>query len=215
MRRRFLFLVAGLIMATLSSTGFAQAPVLDKDYTVLKMPLETDSGSKIEVAEFFWYRCPHCFALEPGLNQWSKTLPKDAVLRRIPAVLRNDWAPQAKVWYAMEALGVANKYHDDFFNAIHLEGLDANSEAAVFAWAARMGMNQQDFGNAYNSFGVQSKVMRAAQLSRDAQINGVPSFVVDGQYVTSESMTGSEDALFKTLDALIVMARKAHHHSHP
>ena len=139
-------------------------------------------------------------------------MPADVAIRRIPAVLNNDWAVQARVWYAMQEMGVASKYHDAFFNAIHLDGLDATSEINIFNWAGRVGMNRATFANAYNSFAVQTKVMQAAQLTRDAQITGVPSFVVNGRYVTSVAMTGSEKALFSTLDSLINRERKTHHH---
>ncbi len=213
MSNRRTFLAASLLALTIPSVVLA-TPVAGQDYVRLNTPMETTSANdKIEVAEFFWYRCPHCFELEPAFNQWIKTQPKDVVIRRIPAVLGNGWAMQAKIWYALKTLGVADKYHDELFSAIHLDGLDATSEISIFDWAGRVGINRTAFANAYNSFAVQTEVLHAAQLTRDAQINGVPSFVVNGRYVTSVSMTGSESALFKTLNDLIVQVRKerAHH----
>ena len=205
-----LFLICCLSTLTLTSTAYAQFPEPDHDYTQLITPIGTDNNKKIEVAEFFWYRCPHCYALEPALNAWIKTLPKDVYIRRIPAVLNESWTPQAKAWYAMQTMGVGDKYHDALFKAIHVDKLDSASEINLFDWAGRVGMNKPAFVNAYNSFAVQSDVMRANQLTVDAQINGVPSFVVDGQYLTSVSMTGSEQALFQTLNQLIIMTRIAH-----
>ena len=210
MLMRNLMLACSLLVVTLFPlSAAATVLVAGKDYTVLSPEIGTDSGKKIEVAEFFWYRCPHCFHLEPGLNAWLKKAPKDVAIRRIPAVLSAAWVPLAKTYYAMEALGVVNKYHDQLFNAIHLDGLDVSQESNLFDWAGKVGMNRDAFVDAYQSFGVQSKVMRANQLTRDAQITGVPSFVVDGKYLTSESMTGSEEALFKTLDQLIAKVRQA------
>ena len=205
------FLICSLFLIALLPCGGAWASItVDKDYTVLSPEIGTDNPDKIEVAEFFWYHCPHCFKIEPALNAWLKKAPKDVVIRRIPAVLNASWVPLAKTYYAMEALGVANKYHDDLFNAIHLDGLDTSQESNIFNWAGMVGMNKQAFINAYQSFGVQSKVMRANQLTRDAKITGVPTFIVDGKYSTSESMTGGEAALFSTLDQLIAKARKEH-----
>jgi thiol:disulfide interchange protein DsbA len=186
------------------------AAVEGKDYQVLSAPMGTDSARKIEVAEFFWYSCPHCFHLEPGLNKWLKTMPKDTSFRRIPAVLRDTWVPLAKAYYAMEAMGVVNKYHDTLFNAIHMDNMIIEKDSDLYDWAGKAGMNKQAFISAYQSFSVQSKVLRANQLIRDAQITGVPSFVIDGKYVTSESMTGGEAALFSTINELIVKARKEH-----
>ena len=209
MLMRNLMLACSLLVVTLLPLSAAAALVAGKDYTVLSPEIGTDSGKKIEVAEFFWYRCPHCFQLEPGLNAWLKTAPKDVAIRRIPAVLSAAWVPLAKTYYAMEALGVVNKYHDQLFNAIHLDGLDVSQESNLFDWAAKVGMNRDAFVDAYQSFGVQSKVMRANQLTRDAQITGVPSFVIDGKYLTSASMAGSEEALFNTLDQLIAKVRQS------
>ncbi len=199
-----------LMISLLPVNGANAAAIAGKDYQVLSPEIGTDSGKKIEVAEFFWYRCPHCFHLEPSLNAWVKTTPQDVAMRRIPAVLNESWAQLAKAYYAMEAMGVADKYHDDMFNAIHVDGLDVGKDAVLFDWASKVGMNRKAFIAAYQSFGVQSKVMRANQLTRDAKITGVPSFVVDGKYVTSEAMTGSEAALFSTLDELIAKARQEH-----
>ena len=204
----FGLLLAGLLPMTSASAAATEG----FDYQILSPEMGTDSGKKIEVAEFFWYRCPHCYHLEPGLNAWLKKAPKDVALRRIPAVLNDSWAQMAKAYYAMEALGVANKYHDTLFNAIHVDNLDVSKDAVLFDWAAKVGMNRKAFISAYQSFGVQSKVLRANQLTRDSKITGVPSFIVDGKYVTSESMTGSEEALFKTLNELIVKVRKEHQH---
>ena len=212
---RNLVLACSVFLVTFMPFYSAAAAALeDKDYTVLSPEMGTDSKHKIEVAEFFWYRCPHCFQLEPGLNAWLKKAPRDVAIRRIPAVLNASWTSLAKAYYAMEALGVVNKYHDDLFNAIHIDDLDVSQDANLFDWAAKVGMNRQAFINAFQSFGVQSKVFRANQLTRDAKITGVPSFVVDGKYVTSESLTGSEAALFSTLDALIDKVRKERAHAH-
>jgi thiol:disulfide interchange protein DsbA len=199
-----------LAFAALMPLTSSAAIVEGKDYQTLTSPIGTDSGKKIEVAEFFWYSCPHCFILEPSLNKWIKTMPKDAALVRIPAVLRDTWVPMAKAYYAMEAMGVVNKYHDALFNAIHVDNLIIEKDSDLFDWAAKAGMNKTAFMTAYQSFGTQSKVLRANQLIRDAQIKGVPSFVIDGKYVTSESMTGSEPALFSTINELIIKARKEH-----
>ncbi|MDR3391208.1 MAG: thiol:disulfide interchange protein DsbA/DsbL [Sulfuriferula sp.] len=213
MGMRKVLAVCSMLLTSLLPVTAAHATATEGfDYQVLSPEMGTDSGKKIEVAEFFWYRCPHCYHLEPGLNTWLKTLPKDVAIRRIPAVLNDSWAQLAKAYYAMEALGVADKYHDALFKAIHEDGLDVTKDAILFDWAAKVGMDRKAFIAAYQSFGVQSKVMRANQLTRDSKITGVPSFVVDGTYVTSESMTGTEEGLFKTLDDLIVKVRKERQH---
>lgn len=208
--RKFLLMLTLLgISAIPLAHADAAHPVEGKDYQVISPELNTDSGNKIEVAEFFWYRCPHCFHLEPALNAWIKKQPKDVAIRRIPAVLNESWLPLAKAYYTLDLLGKIPALHDDVFNAIHVQNIDLNNPEILFNWAEKQGINRKTFVDTYNSFDVQSKAMRANQLTRDSKINGVPAFVVDGKYSTSVSMTGSEDALFKTLDSLIAKVRKA------
>ena len=205
--RKFVFMLAllGLVLPAAHAAQFA--PVAGKEYQVISPQINTDSGNKIEVAEFFWYRCPHCFQLEPALNAWIKKRPKDVALRRIPAVLNESWLPLAKTYYTLELLG-KTQLHGEVFNAIHVQGIDLNDKDTLFDWAEKHAINRKTFADTYHSFDVQTKVMRANQITRDSRINGVPAFVVAGKYVTSVSMAGSEDALFKTLDSLIEKARK-------
>lgn len=205
--RKFVFMLAllGLVLPAAQAAQFA--PAAGKDYQVISPRITTDSGNKIEVTEFFWYRCPHCFQLEPALNTWIKKRPKDVAMRRIPAVLNESWLPLAKAYYTLELLG-KTQLHGEVFNAIHVQGIDLDNKDTLFDWAEKNGINRKTFADTYHSFDVQTKVMRANQLARDARINGVPAFVVAGKYATSVSMAGSEDALFKTLDSLIEKARK-------
>ena len=179
------------------------------DYLELVPPQHTDvKKGQIEVVEFFWYRCPHCYHLEPALNAWAKKQAKDVVIKRVPAVLNESWAPLTRAYYALDALGLQPKMHDEVFNAIHGQGMDLNPPEAFFDWAVTKGVDRKKLANAYNSFGVNSKVMRAQRMTKDYKINGVPSFAVNGKYVTSAYMTGGEEKLFEVLDQLIAMEHK-------
>lgn len=177
------------------------------DYTRLKQAQPVATGKKIEVLEFFWYRCPHCFQLEPGLSAWLKKLPKDAQIRRVPAVFREDWAPAAKTFYTLEQMGQLERLHGKVFDAYHTENLNLNDPALLFDWIARHGVDRRKFESIYNSFSTQSKVTKGARLAQTYAITGVPAFIIDGKYATSVSMTRSEPRLFEVLDQLIDKAR--------
>ena len=177
------------------------------DFTRLNNPQPVATGNKIEVLEFFWYRCPHCFQLEPGLNTWLKKLPKDAQVRRVPAVFRDDWMPGAKIYYALEQMNLLGKLHHKVFDAYHLENINLNDPAVLGGWIARQGVDRKKFEGIYNSFSTQSKATQGARLATTYAITGVPAFVIDGKYATSVGMTGSEARLFEVLDQLIVKAR--------
>ena len=177
------------------------------DYTRLKNAQPVATGKKVEVLEFFWYRCPHCFQLEPGLNKWLKTLPKDAQVRRVPAVFRDDWMPGAKLYYTLEQMNLLGKLHNKVFDAYHLENINLNDPAVLGDWIAKQGADRKKFEGIYNSFSTQSKATQGARLATTYAITGVPAFIIDGKYATSVSMTGGEARLFEVLDQLIVKAR--------
>jgi thiol:disulfide interchange protein DsbA len=163
---------------------------------------------QIEVLEFFWYRCGHCFNLEPDLKAWSKKLPRNVVLKRVPAVLNPDWSAMARVYYALEAVGVIDKLHGDVFNAIHVQGMDLTAPETFFDWAVTKGIERKKIADAYHSFNVETRVMRAQQLTRNYQLTGVPAIAVNGRYLTSAALTGGHTELFQTVDALIAQELK-------
>jgi len=201
--------LALFVAAVLSLSAFAapEEAFEGKDFTRVSVPQPVATGKKIEVLEFFWYRCPHCNQLEPGLDAWLKKLPKDAQIRRVPAVFRDDWMPGAKIYYTLEEMGQLGRLHRKVFDAYHVENLNLNDPAVLGSWVAKQGIDRKQFERVYNSFSTQSKAMQGAELAKVYGVMGVPTFIIDGKYVTSESMTGGEPRLFEVLDQLIVKAR--------
>lgn len=202
-----MFAAAVLSLPALPAFASSDAAFVGHDYTVLDVAQPVATGKKIEVLEFFWYRCPHCFQLESGLNAWLKTLPKDAEIRRVPAVFRDDWAPGAKIYYTLKQMDLLDKLHDKVFDAYHVENLNLNDPSVLGSWIAKQGVDRKKFESIYNSFSAQTKIKKDMQLVSAYGITGVPTFVVDGKYVTSESMTLSEPRLFDVLNQLIAKAR--------
>ena len=203
--RTLAFFAAAIL--SLSAIAAPEEVFEGRDYTRVSVPQPVATGKKIEVLEFFWYRCPHCNALEPGLDAWLKKLPKDAQVRRVPAVFRDDWMPGAKIYYTLEQMGQLSRLHQKVFDAYHVDNLNLNDPAVLGSWIAKQGVDRKKFESIYNSFSIQSKAMQGARLASTYGIMGVPAFIIDGKYTTSESMTGSEPRLFEVLDQLIVKAR--------
>lgn len=207
-RRRFLGLVvAGL--AALGLVGMAAAKLTaNRDYVILNPPQPTEvAAGKIEVLEFFWYGCPHCFDLEPVLHKWTQTLPSDVEFRRVPTIFRESWVPGARIYYALEAIGELQRLHDGVFSAIHTDGINLNDEKTLIDWMAKKGVDGKKFADAYKSFTVQTKTKRAQQITQAYKLTGVPALAVDGKYLTSVSQTGSHEALTAALEDLIKQAR--------
>ena len=211
MKRR-LFSTSVLAAATWLSTSvaWAQAALFKsgKDYLTLQRPLPTDAGNgKIEVLEFFWYSCPHCNAFEPAFAKWAKAAPKDVVVRRIPVAFREDFAPQQRLYFTLEALNLLDTMHDRVFAAIHVQKQLLNSDASVLAWAEKQGVDKAKFSETFKSFGVASKLKRAVQLQNEFKVEGVPSLGVAGRYYIDGTLAGSMDRALKVAESLINQTR--------
>ena len=178
-------------------------------YTELKPTQPTESAAgKIEVLEFFWYGCPHCYSLEPSIEVWTKKLPADVQFRRVPAVFNERWGHDAAIFYTFEALGVLNKLHRPFFDAIHRDRLRSDNQQALSEWLQKNGVDSNRFFDTMKSFGVQTKLRRAAQLSVAYRIDGTPAMAVQGRYTVSAEQGRSHQGMLDTVDYLLDIARK-------
>jgi thiol:disulfide interchange protein DsbA len=197
-----------LAFALLCALAFSvrAAPVYTEgaEYDRISPPAPTsiDSG-KVEVVEVFWYGCPHCYAFEPYLEEWLKSKPKAAEFVRLPAVLNPSWVTHARAYYALEAIGEADRVHKAFFQAIHEQGRTLDDRDSIARFLAQQGVDEKTFRKAYQSPEVQTKLQHAAQLAQRYAITGVPSVVVDGQYRTSASQAGSYAEMLKVIDYLV------------
>ena len=198
---RHLFAVLALLGATC-----AHAEVVEgKDYKILSNPQPTTGGKKVEVLEFFFYGCSHCYHLHPFLSEWERKKSKDVELKYVPVVFQESAEPMARAFYAVEAMGKLNKMHDELFKSLYVFNLEMNDEASITNFVAKYGVDRAKFGAAYNSFAMQSKITRSSQMVMSYAIRGTPSIIVDGKY----SITGlmPEDTI-RVLDEVIKIARK-------
>lgn len=185
--------------------------VAGKDYKLLNPAQPTSSGSKVEVLEFFFYGCSHCFHLHHPLSAWEKKMPKDVELQLVPTIFRDSWEPMARTFYALKAIGQQRRLHDDLFNAWNVSNIDLSDEPKILDFVAQRGVDRAKFSAAYNSFTMSSKVTRSNQMVRDYAIRGTPTVIVDGKYV----ITGlSPEDTIRVLNDLIVKARKERSKKH-
>lgn len=200
----------GIIGLLLACLGFMSvtAQAADNTFRTLDPAMPTETGKKIEVLEFFYYGCPHCFELEPLLNPWVAKLPADVEFRRLPAVFRDDWAPYGAVFFTFKAMGLLGKLHSPFFDAIHVDGLNLTGDKELGDWVAQRGVDRKKFLATYHSFTVQTEVNRARQQVVDYQVTGVPTLIVDGRYLTSSALAGGHPQVIGVLDKLIAKVRQ-------
>lgn len=199
-RRKVLVTSLAALAPALAPFGaFAQR----KDVIELKPSLPVEAQGKVEVLEFFWYGCIHCYNLEARLEPWVKKLPADVEFRRVPAVFNDRWAHDAVLFYTFEALGVLDKLHRPFFDAIHRDRLRTDNLDALHGWLEKQGVDSKKFQAAGKSFGVQTRTKRAIKLTQDYRIDGTPAMAVHGRYTVASS-----EHMLDTVDQLVAAVRK-------
>jgi thiol:disulfide interchange protein DsbA len=209
-RRRFAIrLAAAAATPGLVSGAFAQgAPVEGRDYARLAQPLAMPATGKVEVVEFFGYWCPHCNSFEPTLEAWSRKLPADVAFRRVPVAFSAPQEPYAKIYFALEAMGLLDQMHRKVFAAIHVQRQRLDKDSDIVAFMTSNGVDGAKFTETYKSFTVASKFKQARQLADAYRIDSVPTLGIHGRYFTSPSLAGGAEQALKVTDQLIQRARK-------
>jgi thiol:disulfide interchange protein DsbA len=195
--------VAGTVLVQSPAWAQARPPQAGTDYNVLdtRAPVEALAG-KIEVVEFFWYSCPHCNVFEPSFAAWVKRAPQDIAVRRVPVAFRDDFVPQQRLFYALEAMGLLDQLHARVFAAIHIERQTLASAGAIADWVAKQGVDKTKFMDHYNSFSVATKATRGTQLQNTYKVEGVPSLGVAGRYYTDGTLAKSLERALTVVEFL-------------
>ena len=178
-----------------------------KHYQELDSKVRTASDSGIEVAEVFWYGCPHCYTFKPLIESWAEDRPDDVDYVKIPAALGQSWEPHAKAFYALEAMDELDKVHDALFEALAGERRPLNSGEALADFVAEHDVDGEEFLKNYNSFGVDSKMQKAQSKIRGARVTGTPTMIVNGKYRVTASMAGGHEAVLEVVDYLVEQER--------
>ncbi len=212
-RREF----SGLMLGAAAGSSLALAPnvwaqqakpVAGNDYYVVdpRAPVEAPAG-KIEVVEFFWYSCTHCNAFEPTLDAWVKKLPKDVVFRRAHVAFRADFAPQQRLFGAIESMGLLEKLHAKVFAAIHVEKRKLDKAETIVEWVVQQGVDKAKFLEHYNSFAVVTKASKWSQLQNAYKVEGVPSLGVAGRFYTDGTLAKGMPRALQVVESLLADIR--------
>lgn len=213
MRRRAFS--AGL--ATLAGAGVLGLPPLaqaqkkpeeGREYKRLSRPAPTEApAGKIEVVDFFWYSCPHCNRFEPLLARWIRSLPPDVVVRRVPVAFRDNFEPQQRLFYTLEAMGKLEELHGKVFETIHVHRRPTNKWEGIRAFAESQGLDLAQFEKEYTSVSIATKARRATELQDAYGVEGVPALGIAGRYYTDGTMAGNMERALEIADYLIAEAR--------
>jgi len=176
------------------------------------------AAGQVEVLEFFWYACPHCYAIDPLVESWKKSKPAYISFSRVPVTWSEGHRSLARLFYTLENLGKLEQLHGDVFKEIHVNGNPlvgtnpndaAEAERVQAAFVKRFGISEDAFKKAYDSFAVETGLQRADQLVQRYRIDGVPTFVINGKYVADVRTAGGPERLITLVGDL---AAQEHRH---
>ena len=212
-RRHFSTTLLGASAAALALPNVATAqggPVEGRHYIRLNQPVPVGApAGQFEVIEFFWYGCPHCAAFEPALESWSKQLPADVTLRRVPVAFRAEtYTAHQRLFYALDTLGLVPALQRKVFYAIHVERQRLDSPGEIGAFATKNNVDPAKLLEAFNAFGTQAKLKQANQLVDGYKIDGVPALGIHGRFYTSGTLAGDNERALAITDFLLQRLRK-------
>jgi thiol:disulfide interchange protein DsbA len=205
-------LISSLLLLALPFAACAQDEEGYKEgehYQLVVPAIRTANPDKIEVMEFFWYGCIHCYNLEPMLEAWKKTLGDDVEVRGSPASWNAGMELHARAFYASQVLGVEETMHPVLFQAMNVDRKRLSSEAEIAELYAAHGVATEDFSKVFNSFGVGSQAGQATARARAAKITGTPELLVNGKFRISARSAGGQAEMLKVAAYLIEKERAA------
>jgi thiol:disulfide interchange protein DsbA len=208
-------------MPTASAAASTAAPTPWQEgvnYTriVPAQPTSVAAG-QVEVLEFFWYACPHCYAIEPLVDKWNKSKPGYISFSRVHVTWSEGHRSLARLYYTLEALGKLDQMHGEVFKAIHVNGnsLVANdpndtneSERIQALFVKKFGITEDDFRKTYHSFAVDTAMQKADQSVERYRIVGVPTFVINGKYIADVGTANGPERLLSLVGDLAALEHK-------
>ena len=187
------------------------APIEGQHFVRLSTPVPVSlpgPDKKIEVIEFFWYGCPACYAFEPAIDAWSRRLPPDVAFRQVHVGYSPQVQMHQKLFFALEEMGQLATMNKRVFAAIHQQNRRLTSESEIMTFVTSSGLDGAKFADAFKSFGVNTKINRAKQLTAAYKIDGVPALGINGRFYTSGSLAGSNERSLAVADFLIQRSRQ-------
>jgi thiol:disulfide interchange protein DsbA len=202
MMKRWLLGLALCVM--FSGSAIAQMAFVEgSDYQPITPAVKTTQPDKVVVTEIFWYGCPHCFRFEPYVEKWSAKLPDGVVFEQVPSSLNPRWTEHARAYYSFQLMGQLEQTHRAFFDAIHLKRERLADLDAIAGFVADRGLDEKVFREYYSSFPVETQIRKNIQREKRYGHNGVPAIIVNGKYLVSASLAGSNERMIQIMNFLV------------
>ena len=198
-------LAAGLVPLGAAAPALAQA----QGYEPIEPPQNTSTPDAVEVMEFFWLGCPHCYAFEPYIEDWKASAPENVALVREAPPLNPSWEQHSRAFYAARALGHEDEFVAAAFEAIHRDGKRLRKPSEIAEVAASVGMDPEEFEKTMGSFTVETALRRSVKLARGAGLTGVPTVVINGKYRTGAALAGGNAGIIDVIDRMVAIEKRS------
>lgn len=197
--------LTGLVALMLvSGSALAQTTFVEgTDYQAISPAVKTSQPDKVVVTEVFWYGCPHCFRFEPYVDRWSASLPDGVMFEQVPSSLNPRWTEHARAYYAFKMMNVLDQTHRALFDAIHLKRKRLTSLDTLAGFVAELGLDEKVFRDTYFSFPVETQIRKNIQKEKRYGHRGVPAVIVNGKYLVSASLAGSNERMIQIMNYLV------------
>jgi thiol:disulfide interchange protein DsbA len=192
-----------LLMLVSGAASAQTAFLADTDYQVISPAVKTTQPDKVVVTEIFWYGCPHCFRFEPYVDRWAAGLPDGVVFEQVPSSLNPRWTELARAYYAFKMMGALEQTHKALFDAIHVKRQRLDSLDSIAEFAADRGLDEKVFREDYFSFPVETQIRKNTQKEKRYGHRGVPAVIVNGKYLVTASLAGSNERMIQMMDFLV------------
>ncbi len=192
----------GIILAAVCAAAQAQ-PVLGREYLELSPQRAVSTGDRIEVIEFFYYGCPVCYESQPHIAKWLMRSGPGVAMLRVPAVFTESSESFARTFYTLGAMNQVARLHWPIYDNHHFDGRQLNEEKNVVEWVTANGVDRARFTELWKSDEIKAQIDVAKKALDTYQVKGVPSFVVDGKYLTSASMAGGVREMMQVVEHLV------------
>jgi thiol:disulfide interchange protein DsbA len=215
-RRELLLALCASPALFVANRAGAQAPFVPQegtDYLLVAKPQPTDSPGRIEVLDFFWYGCPHCYAFLPELEAWRKRQAADVAFKHSPVDFGDSGRePHTRIFYALQALGRADDLHVKVFEAYHVQHKRLVDETEIADLMVANGIPRDKWLAAYNSFSIFNMVRRARMVFQAYGIDGTPTVGIDGRFLAAPTLVKDQPnpsrAAVQTMDFLVERVRR-------
>lgn len=201
-----------ILLFILSLSFFQYANALEKNELEGLRVLDTKEivsvDGKTNIKQFFWQKCPHCYNLEPSLEEWLAQNKDNVNFEKIPVawsethIKDGDYYLIAQILSKQGKIKDLNKFSNDLFKLVFVEKLPLN-DSNVGVIFSQHGVESSQWKSIQKSFFLKAEENRVKIDTKKYGIVGVPAFVVDGKYYTDISEAQGVNNLYKTLDEIV------------